>query len=64
MGWTRGKIGILITTFPGRKKKKLCVKIGNQIQYIGTFADDGSAELFDKVLDYLIEGKKWESTFW
>ena len=60
MGWTRGKIGLLTMTFPGRKKKKLCVKMGNEIKYLGTFADDDAAELFDKVLDYLIEGKKWK----
>ncbi len=60
MGWTRGKIGLVTTMLPNRKNPSLCVKDGNKLILVAKFRDSESAEMFDKVLDYLIEGKKWE----
>lgn len=57
MGWMRGRTGLLVEKLKG-KKKKLVVRLNGESKVIATFKDDESAELFDKVLDYLIEGKK------
>lgn len=57
MGWMRGRTGLLVEKLTG-KKKKLVVRLNGEAKVIATFKDDESAELFDKVLDYLIEGKK------
>ena len=57
MGLMRGRTGLLVEKLTG-KKKKLVVRLNGESKVIATFKDDESAELFDKVLDYLIEGKK------
>ena len=57
MGWMSGRTGLLVEKLTG-KKKKLVVRLNGESKVIATFKDDESAELFDKVLDYLIEGKK------
>ena len=57
MGWMLGRTGLLVEKLTG-KKKKLVVRLNGESKVIATFRDDESAELFDKVLDYLIEGKK------
>ena len=53
----RGRTGLLVEKLTG-KKKRLVVRLNGESKVIATFKDDESAELFDKVLDYLIEGKK------
>lgn len=59
MGWRRGTTGLMVEKWKG-KNKKLIVRIGNEKRCVAVFRDDESAELFDRVLDYLIEGGKHE----